>query len=364
MNYLKVSINYLFLLFLTIILFNNVSLQSNENKILFKINNKSFTTYDYEKRLNYLKFIGDNESIEKSVIVKDFISANIFYEYYLKSNKKINYNNQINDIYKNILDENLPTNNKIDEENIKYNLNLDLIRKNILEEILSENKKNIFDNNEEIDLLYKFYIKYINVELDTLNQFKNDFNNKKINTIEEVENYLLSKNIPYFKAEKEIIDINSINENLKKNILKNNNFFLLEKNNMISFIKVSKNFETFNGLIAKIYSLENNQKINISELNCDNINNSENNLFNLKIKEYEYNKLNQKIKDNLININDYLEFKNQNKYTYVILCGIKFDRDILYNLNINKKINTAVDFVEREFIQEYSKKYNLIILYE
>ena len=133
---------------------------------------------------------------------------------------------------------------------------------------------------------------------------------------------------------------------------------------MISFIKVIKNFETFDGLIAKIYSLENNQKINISELNCDKINNSENNSYNLKIKEYEYNKLNQKIKDNLININDYLEFKNQNKYTYVILCGIKFDRDILYNLNINKKINTAVDYVEREFIQEYSKKYNLIILYE
>ena len=71
-------------------------------------------------------------------------------------------------------------------------------------------------------------------------------------------------------------------ENLKKNISKNNNFFLLEKNNMISFIKVSKNFETFDGLIAKIYSLENNQKINVSELNCDNINNSENNFSHLK----------------------------------------------------------------------------------
>jgi hypothetical protein len=41
------------------------------------------------------------------------------------------------------------------------------------------------------------------------------------------------------------------------------------------------------------------------------------------------------------------------------LCGIKFDRDILNNNNINKKVQNIAKNIEKEFILKYSKIYNL-----
>ena len=77
-------------------------------------------------------------------------------------------------------------------------------------------------------------------------------------------------------------------------------------------------------------------------------------------KEYEFVKLNDDIKKNLLDLGDYIKFKNESKITYVVLCGIKFNKDILNNININKKINIYVNQIEKNFIDEYSKKYNLI----
>ena len=72
----------------------------------------------------------------------------------------------------------------------------------------------------------------------------------------------------------------------------------------------------------------------------------------------------QKYKDNLINLNDYIEIINNDLITYVILCGINFDKELLNNININKKINKTVDNLEKSFINKYSIKYNLIIYNE
>ena len=43
-----------------------------ENKILFKLNNKSYTSLDLENRKKYLSFIGDNLNIDEEVILDDF----------------------------------------------------------------------------------------------------------------------------------------------------------------------------------------------------------------------------------------------------------------------------------------------------
>ena len=59
---------------------------SSENKIIFKINNKAFTTLDYQKRKQYLEFVGSNSGLSKDFIINDFISANLFFEHYIKSN--------------------------------------------------------------------------------------------------------------------------------------------------------------------------------------------------------------------------------------------------------------------------------------
>ena len=83
-----------------------------------------------------------------------------------------------------------------------------------------------------------------------------------------------------------------------------------------------------------------------------------------KSKAIAESELNKKIKDKLINLNDYIEIINNDLITYVILCDINFDKDLLNNININKKINKTVDDLEKSFINRYSIKYNLIIYNE
>ena len=90
-NLKQISFNYLkFSLFLIIFSFNSQILLSSENKIIFKINNKAFTTLDYQKRKQYLEFVGNNSGLSKDFIINDFISANLFFEYYRKLNLKLN----------------------------------------------------------------------------------------------------------------------------------------------------------------------------------------------------------------------------------------------------------------------------------
>ena len=77
------KINYkLNLLILVLIIFlYSQSIQSLENKIIFKINDNAFTSFDLEKRMEYLDFVGSNQNIDRSIIINDFISANLFFEY-------------------------------------------------------------------------------------------------------------------------------------------------------------------------------------------------------------------------------------------------------------------------------------------
>ena len=87
-----------------------------------------------------------------------------------------------------------------------------------------------------------------------------------------------------------------------------------------------------------------------------------NNKANIENKEYKFSNLNNEIKSKLTNINDYIEFNNNDENIYVILCNIKFDKKILNNLNLNKLININVDEIEKKLIKDYSKMYNLIIM--
>ena len=55
---------------------------------------------------------------------------------------------------------------------------------------------------------------------------------------------------------------------------------------------------------------------------------------------------------------------NNNEYVYIILCEIKFDKEILNNNNFNKMVNLNISEIENKFINKYSKIYNLIRLSE
>ena len=63
---------------------------------------------------------------------------------------------QIKKIIKNII-------MKLIKKNILDNIKIDYIRKIILENIFNSKQNNLNTSNEEIDLLYKFKIKYINL---------------------------------------------------------------------------------------------------------------------------------------------------------------------------------------------------------
>ena len=362
-NYLKILDKIKYIFFISILLFVN-NTYGLENKIIFKINNKSFTTIDYQNRLNYLIFIGDNKNIQPQVVIEDFISVNLFNEYRIKNKGTFPDEQKIKEIYQNIIDKNNENNlNKeiqINEDNILFNLKLDYLRKLILEQFLNEKRSEIFTEINEIDLLYKFNIQYINLSIENYSKIKAKIDENMIKNLIEIERLLIEKQIDYLKKSNEIDDINKINDKIKKNILSKNNFFILKNNNSISFLEITKNFETYEGLIANIYSIDSNIEIDVQKLKCEKLkkNKSDDNIYS---KEYKYNQLNDSIKNKLLDIGDYIKFTNNDKYTYVVLCGIKFNNEILNNISINKKINIHVNNIEKKFIEKYKRDYNFIL---
>ncbi len=354
-------------LFIILMLLFSINVYGADNKILFKINNKPFTSFDLEMRMIYLDFVGNNEDLDEEIIINDFISANLFYEYFKKSKDKNNYEQKINEIYNNILETNKINNKEykyeINKNNIIFNIRLDYIRKSILESFLNIKLKDSNISNKEIDLLYKFKIQYINLELENIEELENKIRNLENLNVNNVIKLLNNNKIDFFFKEKEINNIESIDKRIKENILSNKNFFTIKNKNKLSIIFLTKNFETYNGIIFNLYSVKSNNEINKNKLKCESFINNDNYLDSIN-KEYELSSLNNDLKNNLININDFVTYYINNEYVYIILCEIKFDKEILNNNNLNKLINLNVSEIENNFINKYSRIYNLIITNE
>lgn len=357
------NIKFIKLIFI-IILSISLKVNTSENIIIFKINEKAFTSFDYEERLKYLDFVGNNQDLNKETIINDFISSNIFFEYFLNSGNKNEFNTKINEIYNNILEIN-QNNNKIyqyeiNKDNIFYNIKIDFVRKTILENILRSNIEDLNRANEELDLIYNFEITYYNLEIKNKIEILN-----KINSIEninenKVELFFKNNNLTYFKKNNEVNNISKIDRVIRQGILSNQKFLIIENNNKLSIVLIKKEFETFDGIIAELYTVKTDKILSADEVSCEKINNLKQNI-NIVSKEYKFSNLNEKIKKNLISINDYLEFKNNDEIIYVVLCDIKFDKEILKNINFNKLISQNVSNIENKFLDKYSKIYNLKI---
>ena len=140
MNYL---INIFFIFFINI---NIVFAKENiKERILFKIDNKAFTSIDLEVRRNYLKLLNEEIIYEDKNFFKDYISVLIFAKYYSISGQNINeLNSTISDL-NNKIDKLNKTNydlsNKLEDlqdndlnlENTKYKQFISKIKESLLE---------------------------------------------------------------------------------------------------------------------------------------------------------------------------------------------------------------------------------------
>jgi len=243
------------------------------------------------------------------------------------------------------------------------NGSFDFIRKRILEDILNNNLNNLKAPKQEIDLLYNIKVKYINLNSNNAVKIKEEINNLPIIDFEKVKIFLNENNYQYFTKEKEVSDINRIDQRVKSKILSNNKFFIIEKDNFLSFIFIDKSFETFDGIVGNLYSVKSKEELDNNFLKCENLLKLRDNQKIIN-KEYKLNELNENLKNNLVDINDYVKLVNENENIYVVLCDLNFDLTLLNNINFNKIVNSNVSEIENEFMNKYSKIFDLIILNE
>ncbi len=366
-NLKKINHNLNLFIFILIFALYTQNIYSSENKIIFKINNYPFTSFDLEKRLEYLDFVGSNQNIDQRLIINDFISANLFNEYYKNLKNKEDFEYKIQEIFDDIYATNKKNNKnynyEINTKNILDNIRIDYIRKIILENIFNSNMNNLNTSSDEIDLLYNIKIKYINLHNFEFNKLKNKFPDLKKVDYELILSFLNENNLDFFLKENEINNINKINKKIKEIILSNKNFFIIENEKIKSLIFIEKSFETLDGIIADLYSVRSQDELDSNFLKCENLVNINGNQ-NIVNKEYKLIDLNNDLKNNLININDYVKFLNNDQNIYIVLCNIKFDKEILKNINFNKTINLNISKIENKFINKYSETYNLIIFDE
>jgi len=344
-----------FILFILISLSNIIF--ANDNKIIFEVNNEIFSSVDLKNRIKYLEVINSKsfDAELKTELMNDYFKSVVFFEYV----KKNNFLNNIliketEKIFTEIISNN-KINKYLNKEIVKNNINYDFARKIVLENILENYKQYIFNNPKDINFIYNYRIKYITIP--TVNLLNNKEFNKILNTqnFNKLNIYLNDKKIDYHTEDVEIKDLNKISTKVK-NLFNFNNQFLFEQNlNFYRIIKIEKKLDISNGLYYRLINFETNRKLLKDQENCNYIKS----LNNIKSsKEYEFNKLNNKIKNNLISINDYIIFQNNNNFTYIFLCEIRVNDDFLEEININKKINFIAKDIEIEFINKYSKLFN------
>ena len=156
-------------------------------------------------------------------------------------------------------------------------------------------------------------------------------------------------------------DLKKISNKIKNLINSNKKIYIEKNNNFYQIMIIEKNLEFNQGIFYNLINFETESQLSNEKENCNYIKS----LNDIKSsKEYELNKLNENIKNNLKDINDFLIFQNNNKLNYIFLCQIRVNEDFLKEVNINKKINFIAKNIELDFINKYSKQYNAKKFYE
>jgi hypothetical protein len=353
---------YLIKLIFFLLLICNYSLASEnkKNEIIFKINNKVFTNIDLEERKKYVGLINNfspsnfSES-ENQEILNDFISSLIFYEYYIQNRKVFkNLNDEIDLVYEEKF-QNSKKLNQIAIKKIKLNTKLDLIRNKIIEEKLNSKKKSLLEEANNLDLLYNYKLQNIIIKKNLIDKelITNIDDIKKFNNLRD---FLIKNNVNFFYKEENIND-NSIISNKIKNIINQNaEVYISTENEYINLLSIKKNLVSYEGIFVKLINFNSKTPFKKSDLKCDKLNETVDKNRTV-FKEYEYSKLNNKIKNNLKSINDYILFNENDEYNYIILCDLTYDKKLIKNLNFNKNINSLVKKIQINFLKKYKNEY-------
>tara|TARA_Y100001970_G_scaffold294360_1_gene451475 strand:+ start:6881 stop:7966 length:1086 start_codon:yes stop_codon:yes gene_type:complete len=359
--------NYLIKIIFFIIYLSNDVYASQEvtNKVIFKINNDVYTNVDFEKRIKYIELLNNitvdlsNEN-EISDILDDYISSLIFN--YYKNKNNIIYENielETEELFKNQIEKNQNIIlNEILIKSIKDNLNIDLVRKKIIEDFLNSRKEILKTDTNELDLIYNYNIDYIIVKNFDLKivDFNLLNNRSKYN---QIKKKLERENIKFFTKNEDIIDLSATSKFYKSNIIQNKNIFYKSYDEYTMIVSIEKSLESYEGIFVKLINIKTDKYIENDKLNCAYLNNVKD---KITFKEYEYAKLNNKIKMNLKSINDYILLKNENSYDYIFLCDLRYDKSLLNSINLNKKINSLANKIQLQFLQRYKKVFNLEII--
>ncbi len=347
------------------------SLDNSAEKILFKINNKAYTTTDIENRNKYYKLIFVDENYIKSNTQNDLISLMLFNDFFEKNNKSKEYN--IDETYRNIFSkyeknkENVVLNNLFNElgkEKLLYYLDLELKRKVIIEEILNSQKNLIIKDFDENELLYDVFLKYYILKLNDFDKINKNYDIENIDNSILLENLFNENNIEYLFKE-DLLNNNNLNINIEKSLKKNENVFKIEQNNYLVIGFINKKLKSYKGINVQLVNIKAKDEIPEDLLKCDNLNMINNDIIeNISTGYYEYKNLNDQIKNNLYLIDNYITIINNDIINYIMLCELSFNKEIFNEITINQKVNNLAYKIEEEFVKKYSKIYNLIILNE
>lgn len=357
---------------ISIIFYKNILHSEEIKKVVFEINGDIYTTIDLENRKKYLILKGDNileniddftleylrillYSYEYDSITNQDINkiTDDFYNQFFFNNEKIKNNSKLTSIYKNL-----------GESNIRTNIEQDLKRKIILENMLEGKIQDIFNANSEGLLdIYDIYIEYYVFDKITKKELETmvitlDYENIK-NNIEKIN----MKEIDFYYNKKKISNIDKINETISNNIINNKNKFIIEQTENIMIGKISKIIKNEESINYKLYQILEKNIMNIKDLKCDNLKKIDKTNTSIEFKELnaKYSKLNNTIKINLKEINDYIILTNNSKKSYLILCGIDYNKEILKDTNTKQKINKIILDFDNKFYKQKSKEFNSII---
>ena len=353
------KIKYIFIILIS--LFATYSYANNENKILFLIDDKAFTSIDLSNRLNYIN-VKENRIIEyNDGILEDYISVLLFSKYFDEIDLK-NDINKLNSIQLNEIKERLEVKknqevieilNTINKKDLIKNINFDIKRKIIIEnELLKKKDILLSDNINEINNIYEIDIKLISINNDK----KYDIDIKK--NLDQVIEDLKKKQIKYLYKEKKLNFTEKIKYSLKTSIINNQNLFYIKNSTNTIYGKIIRKIKNPESIKFKLIQIKTNIDLLDDQLKCENIK-------NLNDKEYsildnqniDYLSLNQLIKENLIKINDYINIKDMDDNNYILLCNILYEDKVFENINTNNKINYFAKKIEKEILEKLKDKY-------